>query len=63
MPLITDVFNSRPDTEFLGYQSRVGRLLWLPTRRRPVLADVVEVESTVGVGPEPSLGAVEPATR
>ena len=59
MSLVADVFDPRPDVELFSNKSRVGRLFRLATSRGPMLANVVEVEATVGVRPQPALGTVE----
>ena len=59
MPLIAIILNPGSDSEILGNQGRIGRLFRLPARGRSMLTNVVEFETTVGVGPQPALGAVE----
>ena len=58
--LVTDVLDPGVDGEVGGDQGGVGRLLRLAAGGGAVLADVVQVEVTAGVGPQPALRPVEP---
>ena len=60
MPLVADVLYAGVDGEVRGDEGGVGRLLRFAACGGPMLADVVELDVTAGVRPQPPLRPVEP---
>ena len=60
MPLVADVLYAGVDGEVRGDEGGVGRLFRFAACGGPMLADVVELDVTAGVRPQPPLRPVEP---